>query len=354
MSNFQQHQAINAAGSKAKAKLKFLLAAAALAALMGLPPSLSGAENAPAATAVANSQQQGKIRMGVPTFANNSSVRDVIYGERYADMLVSELMQNRNYELVERNRLNKVIEEQGLGQTGILDQSNVAQVGKVAGLDYIVLGNILETSSLTKEGISGTSLLLSGGKSAKSSYYSELKVVVNLKVIEVETGKIVFSENGEDTAKVTWGDRPGQVSPENYFGAAQKAIAKAAFKIMRQIAPLEASVLKVNKVKDKIVSVVIDMGREDGLREGQHYEIKREGESILNREGKVVGVEMILIAHIDIENVEANTATAKVVKIEKDPATKKEYEIVRGDLAKMQAADKPRTAGEKWGQLIKK
>ncbi|MDR2562106.1 MAG: CsgG/HfaB family protein [Holophagales bacterium] len=346
MFNFQRRSAINATGSKAKTRLRFFFAVAMLATLLAPAPALSGAENASAIAAAPHSQESGKIRMGVPTFANSSTTRDGSYGERFADMLVSELMQNRNYELIERTRLNKVIEEQGLGMSGVLDQSNVAQIGKVAGLDYIVLGNILETSAVNK---SGTDILTKG-----TIYYSEIKVVVNLKVIEVETGKIAFSDNAQDNATIHFGGRPGQVSPENYFGVAQKAIAKAAFKIMREIAPLEASVLKVNKVKDKIVSVVIDLGREDGLREEQHYEIVREGESILNREGKVVGVEMIVIAHVNIERVEANTATAKVVKIEKDPATKKEYEIVRGDLAKMQDHSKGRTAGEKFSNWLKK
>jgi hypothetical protein len=39
------------------------------------------------------------------------------------------------------------MEEQNLGLTGIIDQSNVAQVGKVEGLDYMVLGTIVGASA---------------------------------------------------------------------------------------------------------------------------------------------------------------------------------------------------------------
>jgi len=344
MSCFQHRSAIGAILTGAGAKLKFLFAAAALAALMGFPPSLSGAENVPTAAAVANSQQSGKKRMGVPAFANSSSTKDGDYGERFADMLLSELIQNRNYELIERTMIAKVLAEQRLGMTGIVDQSQVAKVGKIMALDYMVLGNILEASAINKGGTESAAIsILSKGKTNVPLYRTELRVVVNLKVIKVETGEIVFSDNAEDTETITWADRPERITPERYFGSARKAIAKAAFKIIREIAPQEPAVILVKKVKDKITEVVIDMGRENGIREDQHFAIVREGQPLYGRNDEIIGVDIIEIAHVTVVRAEATTATAKVVKINNNPEAKGTYEIVRGDLLRPQDKSKVRS-----------
>jgi curli biogenesis system outer membrane secretion channel CsgG len=41
----------------------------------------------------------------------------------------------RRFEVVERQLLNKVLEEQNLGMTGILDESSAARIGKNLGVD---------------------------------------------------------------------------------------------------------------------------------------------------------------------------------------------------------------------------
>jgi len=293
-------------------------------------------------------------------------------------------MQNRNYELIERARLSEVMKEQGLGLTGVVDQSDVAKVGKIAGLDYIVLGNILGASAVDKAGSNlinraanmavnkvvdratdkladnvikdprrGANNIVIRDTRGGSNYSSEVKVAVNLKVINVETGEIVFSDNAEDAETISWGESLGYVASENYFGAAQKAIAKAAHKIVREIAPLEPSVVLVKKNKGD-TEVVIDMGRQDGIREGQHFLIVREGEPIYGRGGEIIGVDITEIAQITITLVEATTANAKVVEVKKQKSGKGTYEIIRGDLLRPQDRQESRTTRERLANWISK
>jgi curli biogenesis system outer membrane secretion channel CsgG len=303
---------------------------------------IHGSDRAHSAVSAAGSQQKSsKKRMGVPSFDNTTQTNDPAYGDRMADMLISALSQNKNYELIERSRLSAVMEEQGLGMSGILDQSNVAQVGKIEGLDFIVLGSLVEASSFDKKGASGTALaanlLLKNANVPVTTVYStEVTVGVNLKVVEVETGKIVLSDRASASETFSWGAAPQQVTYENYLSAARKAIEKAAFKIMREIAPLEPSILKAEIIKGKQKEVIVDMGRDDGIREGQHWEIVREGEPLLDRNGEIVGVEITKIAAITIMRVEATTSYGKVIKLHKNQAGKGDHEIVRGDLLRMQ------------------
>src|SRR5438445_9923267 len=44
--------------------------------------------------------------------------------------------------LIERNRLAQVLHEQRLGQSGLLDEAQAAQVGKILGVDAIVVGTV--------------------------------------------------------------------------------------------------------------------------------------------------------------------------------------------------------------------
>jgi curli biogenesis system outer membrane secretion channel CsgG len=61
-----------------------------------------------------------------------------------SDMLVTALKQSERFLLVERERLNLVLAEQALGQTGALDPDTRAKVGQVLGAQFLILGTITE------------------------------------------------------------------------------------------------------------------------------------------------------------------------------------------------------------------
>jgi curli biogenesis system outer membrane secretion channel CsgG len=307
---------------------------------------------APAALGAPAAQQQGgKKRMGVPPFTNSpSNVPQA--GERMADMLVSELMRNRNYDLIERARLENVAKELHLGMTGLTDQSNAARAGKIANLDYMVLGSILEAVATEKVSGSKSGLLTAITPKKDTVVVAtelEVKVTVSLKVLEVESGKLVFVEKASASESYAWGDKTQKGTPEQYLSVAQKAIAEAAFKIIRAIAPPEPAVVKVKKVKGNVEEVVVDMGREEGMSEGQRLAIVREGEPIIGRDGKIIGVDITVIAFVTVTRVEATTSYCKVVKTLKDPDSKVSYEIAYGDLLRPQSNTKARSIFE-WGK----
>jgi hypothetical protein len=79
------------------------------------------------------------------------------------NLLATGLSKNDGIELVEREQLEKVLDEQVLGQTGAIDPETAAQVGKLLGARIIV---------------------------TPSSYVSGKQVYVTAKVINVDTGRI--------------------------------------------------------------------------------------------------------------------------------------------------------------------
>jgi len=64
------------------------------------------------------------------------------WGASLAEMLSTALINSGNYRLVERKQLQKILEEQALGQSGALDAETAVVVGKIMSIDAIVVGSI--------------------------------------------------------------------------------------------------------------------------------------------------------------------------------------------------------------------
>lgn len=50
----------------------------------------------------------------------------------------------KRIEVIERTHLDRVLEEQALGQTGVLDGRTAARVGRILGVDAILVGEVLD------------------------------------------------------------------------------------------------------------------------------------------------------------------------------------------------------------------
>lgn len=53
-----------------------------------------------------------------------------------------------NYNLVERRRVNEIIKEQGFGASGAVDPATIRKLGKLLGVDALVLGSLTDFSNV--------------------------------------------------------------------------------------------------------------------------------------------------------------------------------------------------------------
>lgn len=259
-----------------------------------------------------------KKRIGVVSFENSSSYGGRDFGEGLADILISELMENRNYQVIERSHLNQILKEQARGASGIIDGYSAVEIGKVLGLDYLVIGNIISADVEFKNVLGIVS--------------SKAKVVISVKMIDARTGAILFSEQAEGTKGAS--SVPGDgafvsssskrfVSFSAYMDAARKAISDVAFKI-NELNPLEGVVVHVDKKK-----IMLDLGRNHGVREGQTYRIFREGKPIYHpTNGQLVTVETIDLGYLKITSIEADISYGQISKKESNAV------IEPGDLVR--------------------
>lgn len=86
--------------------------------------------------------EKGKIRIGILPFKNSASLYS--YEQSIYSRVLSSLVNSSSkwIEYMDRTHLDKILAEQALGMSGIIDEHTAAQSGQMIGLQYIVIGNI--------------------------------------------------------------------------------------------------------------------------------------------------------------------------------------------------------------------
>src|SRR2546425_8925952 len=92
---------------------------------------------------------QGKIRVAVWEFENHAGTHywySNQLGPAARNQIDNEFSENKllssKFSVVERDKLNLVLKEQGLATAGAVDPATAAKVGKILGVKYVVLGRI--------------------------------------------------------------------------------------------------------------------------------------------------------------------------------------------------------------------
>jgi len=141
----------------------------------------------------------GKPVVGVAEFTNESGAawwRGGV-GWELSGMLSNELSSSGAFRVVERQKLQSVLEEQNLAASGRVAKGTGAKIGKVTGAQYLITGTVTayeENTSSTGGGLSFKGIGF-GGKSA------EAYLAVDVRVINTETSDIEFSRTIEGRSK---------------------------------------------------------------------------------------------------------------------------------------------------------
>jgi len=60
------------------------------------------------------------------------------------DLIVTELVTDGTFSVIERNRLDEILAEQNLGDSSQANPSSAARIGKVLGVNTMIVGNITQ------------------------------------------------------------------------------------------------------------------------------------------------------------------------------------------------------------------
>lgn len=133
--------------------------------------------------------------VGVAEFRNESGAgwwRGGV-GWELSGMLANELSSTGSFRVVERSKLERVLEEQNLAASGRVRAGTGARIGELTGAQYLVMGTVTsyeENVRNTGGGLSFKGVSL-GGKS------NDAYVAVDIRVVNAETGEIDYSRTIE-------------------------------------------------------------------------------------------------------------------------------------------------------------
>lgn len=265
-------------------------------------------------TCVGSLHAQAKPRIAVIAFDNRTGWWASELGNVAADMLVTRLVNSGRFSVIERERLNAILQEQGFQLTGQVNPDDVLEIGRMAGVDYLITG------SLTRFSIDNKSGRILG----RSVSYTEAESELNIRAFSTTTGEIIVAT--EQSGKKRLGSVSGVISMSAMdLGAAQDALGPATDKVMEELlkhsdrfvvteiaAPPPAMPEIVGSGADG--SIYIDQGENLGLQVGQKYEVHRVIDEIVNARGEVLDQITDVVGVIEVTRVLSQSAICKIVE----------------------------------------
>ncbi|MGC1422352.1 MAG: CsgG/HfaB family protein [Terracidiphilus sp.] len=123
---------------------------------------------------------------------------NVDVGKGIVDLLVTGLVKNGTYSVIERKALDTILAEQNFSNSNRADPSSAAKIGKLLGVDAIIQGSITEFGNETKK----TNLGGGGGNwhgvglGGFGHSNSKANVAITARIINVDTGEIMAVADG--------------------------------------------------------------------------------------------------------------------------------------------------------------
>ena len=206
------------------------------------------------------------VRLAVVDFdSQGEEAKKKEMGKVVAQLLTAAFVQADRFEVVERQALKKVVEEQKLAMTGLVDVDTAAQVGRVLGAKYIVTGTVV-------------------------SYDGGIDLIA--KIVEAESATIRVAD---------------RLTAGNISTLFQK-ISPFVSKLLTHF-PVQGLVIRKS---DK--AVTLDVGGRNGVKPGMKFEVYKKGDAITHPiSGAVLGVEKIKTGMIQVTKVQEKLAFAEIV-----------------------------------------
>jgi len=255
---------------------------------------------------LALAQQQQRRRIAVLNF-DYATVHDgvsAIFGTNYdvgkgvADLLVEKLVGGGVYSVIERKALDKILTEQNFSNSDRADASTAAKIGRILGVDAILLGSITQfgrDDKVTNYGGSAITRMSPFGLGGISKKEAKAVVSLTARLVNVNTGEIVAvtTGKGESTRKGTsllgaGGSSAGAGSgaygmDSKNFGstligeATLQAVAAVATDVDRQTGAFPVTIAKIDGLVADVsgASLVLNVGSKAGVRVGDKLAIKR-------------------------------------------------------------------------------
>lgn len=212
-----------------------------------------------------------RMSVAVLPFENKGASTDL--GEIILDKMITALFTQDRFKVIERTQLDKILEEQQLGLSGIIDASSAAALGKGLGVDAIIMGSVAATRSGS--------------------------ISIDARAIDTESATII-------------------VAHDAYSGSAdalsvKNTVENLAHKFTESLPLVSGTIIQVNTDN----TILLDVGRTGGLKKGLKCTVYKEGPELRHPiSGELLGRKTIILGEVLIVESMEKFATAKIIKSE--------------------------------------
>jgi curli biogenesis system outer membrane secretion channel CsgG len=272
----------------------------------------------------------GTVRSSVQAiFGTDSDV-----GKGISDMVIDQLLKDETYRVIDREMLDKLIQEQNFSNSDRADPSTAAKIGRLLGVDTMVVGDVTQfgrddhntsaggaLGSWDKYGIGRL-----GMKKAKAV------VAITARMIDVNTGEVLASESGRGFSQRSGTSLLGAGGSEGGAGGggmsmgssnfAQTILGEAVTEAVSTLctaldgdsARLPVSAAPVVHIKGEVADftagvMVVNVGTKDGVKVGDHLQVTRTLRTIRDpATGKVLRSIDEKLGEFTVTSVDANSA----------------------------------------------
>ena len=194
-------------------------------------------------------------------------------GEELAEMdlldkLITEFVNLNRFKVIERSQLERILEEQKLGLSGIIDTKTAVKVGKTAGVDVVVFGSIAS---------------------------DKRTVTINARLVDTETAEIITSRDA--------------FSKNLSLINLSEMISAVAQKIKADLPVVNGMVISSGET-----DMLIDLGSGKGIKKGMKCHVYREGLPIIHPvSGDTLDTHKELLCEIQVIDVFDGYSKAKTI-----------------------------------------
>lgn len=224
---------------------------------------------------------------------------NVDIGKGISDMLIDRLVNDGTYRVIERNQIDKILNEQNFSNSNRADPSTAAKIGHILGVDAVIVGDITQFGRDDQNrnigamaGKWGSGLGLGG----LGTHKAKAEVAITARLIDTNTGEILASATGKGESKRSGTSLFGGGAGTGGFGAggvnmsssnfAQTIIGEATSDAVTQLAqglegdsgrlPTVAAAPIDGLIADaSTADIIINVGSKEGVKVGDKLMVMR-------------------------------------------------------------------------------
>jgi curli biogenesis system outer membrane secretion channel CsgG len=220
---------------------------------------------------------------------------NVDVGKGITDLLVTGLVKDGTYSIIERKALDKIMAEQNFSTSQRADPTSAAKLGKLLGVDAIVVGSITQFGNETKKtNIGGAGGGFGGfGIGGVGHSKSNANVGISARLVDVDTGEILAVAEGAGTSSRSstsllggggWNSGGGNVDfgssnfQETIIGEATKiAVDKLTANVVADAPKIEVHTIAIDGLVAAVDGgqIILNVGKKGGVNVGDQLEVVR-------------------------------------------------------------------------------